>query len=183
VTRWLGALRWLDPFNWREAVRWRILVAVYAVVILAALFAVNADQANTPTALGLVAAASWLLGWGTGSGWGAVVAWMLVPVALLFGDANRYTDGGVPDPVVVLAALSAAISTALVMLAAGARALYGRRHKGPRMKVRRVRRSQTSGPAAPSAAEARLAEERSRPARDRGARKGRSPRHPTGHRR
>jgi hypothetical protein len=183
VTRWLGVLRWLDPFNWREAVRWRILVAVYAVVVVAALFAVNADQANTPAALGMVAAASWLLGWGTGSGWGAVVAWMLVPVALVFGDANQYTDGGAPDPVVVLAALSAAISTALVLLAAGARTLYGRRRKGPRLKVRNLERDRASAPAGTSGADMRLAEERPRPARDRGARKGRSLRHPTGHRR
>ena len=105
------------------------------------------------------------------------MAWLLVPVALVFGDANRYTDGGAPDPVVVLAALSAAVSTVLILLAAGARLLYGRRH-GSGSAQPQPRDAKTV-----LEAQLRRAEERARPLRDRGARRRRSLRHPTGHRR
>jgi hypothetical protein len=149
---------------------------MYVAVVLAAFVAVNADQGNTPTALGLVAAASWLVGWGTGSGWGGVLPWMLVPVALAFGDANQYTGGADPDPVVLLAALSAAISTVLILLAAGARVLYGRRHGGAGEDRPRDAKTLLE-------AELRRAEERARPVRDRGARAERSLRHPAGPRR
>ena len=94
VARWLGVLRGWDLLHWREAIRWRVLVVLYVVAAVAALVAVNADQSNAPAALGLVGAASGLLGWGTRSAWGAVIAWALLPLALVFGDANRFTGGG-----------------------------------------------------------------------------------------
>jgi hypothetical protein len=65
------------------------------------------------------------LGWGTGNGWGAVVAWLLIPLALPFGDANRFA-GDETEAMVLLAVESAAISTVLIFAAAGARVLYNR---------------------------------------------------------
>jgi hypothetical protein len=179
-------VRGWDVLHWREATRWRVLVGLYVAAAVAALVAVNADQSNAPAALGLVGAASGLLGWGTRSAWGAVIAWMLVPVALVFGDANRFTDGGIPDSVVLLALEGAGISTALIMLAAGARTVLHRRHAGRPLRVRRGQ-----GPlelpgrdgAAPSVADLHHLEERPRAARDRGAQKRPSMHQPTGPRR
>jgi hypothetical protein len=184
VARWLGVLRGWDLLHWREAVRWRVLVGVYIVVAVAALVAVNADQSNAPAALGLVGAASGLLGWGTRSAWGAVLAWMLVPVALVFGDANRFTGGGAPDPVVLLALEGALISTVVIMLAAGVRTVIHRRHVGGRLTVRKVRQPyEIPGRDGPSVTDLRRVDERPRPARDRGAQKRPTRAHPTGHRR
>jgi hypothetical protein len=184
VVRWLGVRGW-DLLHWREATRWRVLVGLYVVAAVAALVAVNADQSNAPAALGLVGAASGLLGWGTRSAWGAVIAWMLVPAAIVFGDANRFTGGGIPDPVVVLALEGAGISTAVIMLAAGARTLLHRRHAGRPLRVHRG-----NGPhelsdqdrTALSAADLRRLDERPRSVR-RGAQKRRSRHQPTGPRR
>ena len=82
---------------------WRVLVGVYVAAVVAALVIVNADQGDVPVAAGIVAAAALALGWGTGSGWGAVVAWLLVPIALPFGETNQFTGGGETDSVVLLA--------------------------------------------------------------------------------
>jgi hypothetical protein len=173
-----------DLFHWREAIRWRVLVGLYVAADFVALVAVNADQGNTPAAVGLVAAASVLVGWGTRSGWGAVVAWLLVPLALAFGDANRFTGGGDTDPMVVVAVASAGISTALILVAAGARILYGRLQGGRREATGAERHEAPDAEAAPqSMADVRRMDERARSSRDRGAQKGRSIRHPTGHRR
>jgi hypothetical protein len=176
---------WLDLFRRREAIRWRILVGLYLSVAVGALLAVNADQNNAPAALGLVGAVSLLVGWGTGSGWGAVVPWMLIPPALLLGHPDTFTGGGDTDPLVLLALVSAAISTALILAAAGARILYRRRHVDARTAEARAaaRRAVRDADAAPSAADLLRMDERARPSRDRGAQKKRSIRHPTGHRR
>jgi hypothetical protein len=111
---------------------------------------------------------------------------MLVPAALVFGDANRFTGGGIPDPVVVLALEGAAISTAVIMLAAGARTLLHRRHAGRPMRVRRRREPYELSDrdhAVPSAADLRRLDERPRAIRDRGAQKRPSIHQPTGPRR
>ena len=105
---------------------WRVLVCLYIAAAVAALVVINADQNNLPVAVGVVAAASLALGWGTGSGWGVVVAWFLIPLALPFGDSNRFTGGGDTDPVVLLAVVAAAVSTLLILAAGGARVLYNR---------------------------------------------------------
>ncbi len=185
MARWLGVRRGWDLLHWREAIRWRVLVGLYVAVTVAAVVAVNADQSNAPAALGLVGAASGLLGWGTRSAWGAVLAWMLVPVALVFGDANRFTGGGVPDPVVLLALEGAGISTAVIMLAAGVRTLIYRRHVGGRLTVSKLREPyEIPERDGPSVTDLRRIDEHPRPARDRGAQKRRPTRaHPTGHRR
>ncbi|HXF00050.1 MAG TPA: hypothetical protein VN458_06870 [Solirubrobacterales bacterium] len=66
------------------------------------------------------------LGWGTASGWGAVAAWLVVPLALPFGDANQFSGGHGTDPVVLLAVISAAMSTLVIFAAGGARVLFNR---------------------------------------------------------
>ena len=105
---------------------WRVLVCLYIAAAVAALVVVNGDQNNLPVAAGVVAAASLALGWGTGSGWGVVLAWLLIPLALPFGDTNRFTGGDGTDAVVLLALAAAAVSTVLILAAAGARVLYNR---------------------------------------------------------
>jgi hypothetical protein len=105
---------------------WRVLVGLYAAAAVAALVIVNGDQSDVPAAAGIMAAAALALGWGTGSGWGVVVAWLLVPLALPFGDSNQFVGGDHTDPVVLLAVVSTAISTVLILGAAGARVLYNR---------------------------------------------------------
>jgi hypothetical protein len=111
---------------------WRVLVCLYIAAAVAALVVVNGDQNDLPLAAGVVAAASLALGWGTGSGWGVVLAWFLVPLALPFGETNRFTGGGDPDAMVLLAVLAAVVSTVLILAAAGARVLYNRRHPAGR---------------------------------------------------
>jgi hypothetical protein len=105
---------------------WRVLLAIYVAATLAALVVVNADQSDWPAAVGMLAVVALALGWGTGSGWGAVVAWLLIPLALPLGHANQSAGGGDTDLMVLLAVVSAAISTVLILLAAGARVLYNR---------------------------------------------------------
>jgi hypothetical protein len=105
---------------------WRVLLGIYVAAALVALVIVNADQSNAPVAAGMMAAASLALGWGTASGWGAVVTWFLIPLALPFGQANQSAAGGGTDAIVVLALVSALVSTALILLAGGARVLYDR---------------------------------------------------------
>jgi hypothetical protein len=106
---------------------WRVLVCLYIAAGVAALAVVNADQNNVPVAVGVVAAASLALGWGTGSGWGVVLAWLLIPLALPFGDTNRFTGGDGTDAMALLALAAAVVSTVLILAAAGARILYNRR--------------------------------------------------------
>jgi hypothetical protein len=106
---------------------WRVLVGLYVAAAVVALVIVNADQSDAPAAVGIVAAAALALGWGTGSGWGAVVAWILIPLALPFGDTNQFVGGDHTDSVALLAVVSAVVSTVLIMVAAGARVLYNRR--------------------------------------------------------
>jgi hypothetical protein len=111
---------------------WRVLLGIYVAAVLVALVIVNADQANAPTAAGIVAAAAIAVGWGTASGWGAPVAWFLIPLALPFGQTNQAAAGGEPDAIVLLALVSAVGSTALILLAGGARVLYNRHRLSPR---------------------------------------------------
>jgi hypothetical protein len=111
---------------------WRVLLGIYVAAALVALVIVNADQSNAPAAAGIMAAASLALGWGTASGWGAVVAWFLIPLALPFGQANQPAGGGGTDAIVLLALVSAVVSTALILLAGGARVLYERHRPYPR---------------------------------------------------
>jgi len=66
------------------------------------------------------------MGWGTASGWGVVVAWFLVPLALPFGDTNQFVGGDHTDSVVLLAVVATVFSTLLILAAAGARVLYNR---------------------------------------------------------
>lgn len=111
---------------------WRVLVGIYATAVVVALVIVNADQSDTPAAAGAVGAAALALGWGTGSAWGAVVAWLLIPLALPFGDTNRFSGADDTDAVALLAVVSAVLSTLLILVAAGARTLYNRHHPSGR---------------------------------------------------
>jgi hypothetical protein len=112
---------------------WRVLLGIYVVAVLVALVIVNADQGDAPAAAALVGAAAIALGWGTASGWGAPVAWFLIPLALPFGQANQAAGGGEPDAIVLLALVSAVGSTALILLAGGARILYDRHRPSPQV--------------------------------------------------
>ena len=107
---------------------WRVLVGFYAAATVAALVIVNADQSDWAVGAGIMAAAALALGWGTGSGWGVVVAFFLVPVALLFGETNQFAGGGETDSVALLAVVAAAMSAVLILAAAGARSFYNRLH-------------------------------------------------------
>lgn len=111
---------------------WRVLLGIYVAAALVSLVIVNADQSDAPAAAGLMAAAALTLGWGTASGWGAVVPWFLIPLALPFGQANQAAGGGDTDAIVLLALVSAVVSTALILLAGGARVLYDRHRPSPR---------------------------------------------------
>ena len=111
---------------------WRVLLGLYVAAAVAALLIVNADQSHWPAAAGILAAAALVLGWGTGSGWGAVAAWLLIPLALPFGQANQFTGGGETNAMVLLAVVSAAISAVLILVAGGARVLYNRHRPSPR---------------------------------------------------
>jgi hypothetical protein len=105
---------------------WRVLVCLYVAANLAALVIVNADQSDWAAAAGIMAGASLALGWGTASGWGVVVALLMVPVALPFGETNQFAGGSETDSVFLLAVVSAAISTVLILASASARLLYNR---------------------------------------------------------
>ena len=107
-------------------VLWRVFVAAYIAAALAAFVIVNADQGDAPAAAGIVAAMAFALGWGTASGWGAVAAWLVVPLALPFGEANQFSGSHGTDPVVLLALISAAMSTLVIFAAGGARVLFNR---------------------------------------------------------
>jgi hypothetical protein len=110
--------------------RWLVLIALYVAAAVVWIVVVNADQGNEGLAAVLaVAAASVLLGWGTGSGWAAVVAWVMVPLALPFGDTNKATGGDDTYPVALLFIFPAAHSTLLILLAAGARTLFDRHRR------------------------------------------------------
>ena len=111
---------------------WRVLLGLYVAAAVAALVIVNADQSHWPAAAGILAAAALALGWGTGSGWGAVAAWLLIPLALPFGQANQFTGGGETNAMVLLAVVSAAFSAVLILVAAGARVFYDRHRPSPR---------------------------------------------------
>ena len=102
--------------------------------LVAAVLIVNGDQGNAPAAAGIVAAAALALGWGTGSGWGAVVPWLLIPFALPFGEANQFAGGGDTYSVALLAVVAAAIATVLILAAAGTRILYNRHRSRGRLR-------------------------------------------------
>lgn len=105
---------------------WRVLVGLYAAAAVAALVIVNADQSDWAVGAGIMAAAALALGWGTSSGWGVVVALLMVPVALPFGDTNQFAGGGETDSLALLAVVAAAMSAVLILAAAAARSFYNR---------------------------------------------------------
>jgi hypothetical protein len=146
-TRQGASLRPQLRVGWRVdsyVVVWRVLLGIYVAATLAALVVVNANQSDWPAAVGMLAAVALALGWGTASGWGAVVAWLLIPLALPFGYANQFAGGGDPDLMALLAVMSAAISTVLILFAAGARVLYNRhRPRGFAVMPESTERSQT----------------------------------------
>ena len=57
------------------------------------------------------------------------MAWLLVPLALPFGDSQPVRGRRGDRSVTLLAVASAAMSTVLILAAAGARVLYNRRRR------------------------------------------------------
>ena len=105
---------------------WRVLVGAYVAATVVALVIVNADQSDWAVGAGIMVVAALALGWGTASGWGVVVALLMVPVALPFGETNQFAGGGETDSVALLALVAAAMSAMLILAAAGARIFYKR---------------------------------------------------------
>src|SRR5215207_7206812 len=109
-----------------------VLIGLYLAVGIAFLIAVNADQANGDIPFYVLAAVAILLGWATGNlGWRGLplwilLPWILVPLGLPFGRENAYSGGDDLWPVAVVAIFPAFASMVLMLLAAGARRLYGR---------------------------------------------------------
>lgn len=111
-----------------------LLIGLYIAAGIAFLVALNADQANGDIPFYVLAAVALLVGWTTGNlGWRGLLLWILlpwilVPLGLPFGKENAYSGGDDLWPVAVVAIFPAFASMVLMLLAAGARNLYERRH-------------------------------------------------------
>ena len=121
-----------------DVARVGVLIGLYIAAGIAFLVAVNADQANGDIPFYVLAAAAIFLGWATGNlGWRwlplwILLPWILVPLGLPFGKENANSGGDDLWPVAVVAIFAAFPSMVLMLLAAGARALYQRRrHSAP----------------------------------------------------
>lgn len=117
-----------------DVTRTVVLIGLYLAAGIAFLVAVNADQANGDIPFYVLTAAAILLGWATGNVgrrglplW-ILLPWILVPLGLPFGDENAYSGGDDLWPVAAVAIFPAFTSMVLMLLAAGARSLYERRH-------------------------------------------------------
>jgi hypothetical protein len=118
-------------------IRFVVAIVVYLASGMALLVAANADQGGDWLFLLVpLAAASVGMGWIAGRrGWvlvfaSAAVTWLLIPMALPFGDANKATGGDDTDPVTLLAIAPALYSMLLVLAAAVVRGLLRRAHRG-----------------------------------------------------
>jgi hypothetical protein len=114
--------------------RWAIVIGFYVGAALAFVIATNADQQNGDIPLYIVPVSALAVGWVTGSaGWRGLrlwilLPWIVVPLALPFGDANKATGGDDLLPVALLAVFPAVIAMLFMLLGAGARGLHDRHH-------------------------------------------------------
>jgi hypothetical protein len=112
----------------RSAVAGGVYLAAGALGLVIA----NGDQNNVIALWALVAVPALALGWiAGGGGWAAVVPWLLLPwllllVALPFGDANKFTGGDDTDPLTLLVIFPAVLSMLLIVIAAAGRRGYER---------------------------------------------------------
>jgi hypothetical protein len=106
--------------------------AVYLVAGTLGLVVANGDQNNVIALWALVAVPALTLGWiAGGGGWAAVVPWVLLPwllllVALPFGDADKFTGGDDTDPMTALVVGPIVLSMLLILIAAAGRFGYER---------------------------------------------------------
>lgn len=114
-----------------------VVAVVFLVAGAVGLVIANGDQANLLPLYGLVTVPAFALGWiAGGSGWGAALPWLLVPwllllLALPFGDANKVTGGDDLYPLTVLVAFPAVLSMLLILVAAAGRRGYERLRRSP----------------------------------------------------
>src|SRR5437773_1672994 len=93
---------------------------VYLVAGAVGLVVANGDQDNVLALWGLVAVPALALGWiAGGTGWATVVPcllfpWLLLLVALPFGDADKFTGGDDSDPLTLLVVFPALFSMLLI---------------------------------------------------------------------
>ena len=114
-------------------IKWLLWTALFLAAGMAFVIAVNADQQNFEIPFIVLACAALALGWTTGAaGWRGLaiwilLPWILIPLAIPFGDTNKFTGGDDTDPVTMMVIVPALASTVLILVAAGARSLYQRR--------------------------------------------------------
>lgn len=117
-------------------IRSALLLALYVAAAIAFVVIVDADPNHFTVPFFVVVAAAIALGWGTGDlGWRGVVLWLLLPwiivvLAVPFGDASKVLTGGEDIYPVWLYAIWPALAAMVAMLlSAGARYLYERRRR------------------------------------------------------
>ena len=117
-------------------IKWLLWTAFFLAAGMAFVIAVNADQQNFEIPFLVLACVALALGWTTGAaGWRGLAIWLLlpwilIPLAIPFGDTNKFTGGDDTDPVTTLMIAPALFSMVLILVAAGARSLYERRRRG-----------------------------------------------------
>jgi hypothetical protein len=105
-------------------IRWLVLTSLYVAAGLAWVIDGNSDWGTTsPVPLVGLAIASFLLGWSTGSGWAILVPLVLFPLALPFGEPNKFSGGDDLHALTSLAIFPALASMFVVALAVAARRL------------------------------------------------------------
>jgi hypothetical protein len=107
--------------------RWATVIAVYVVAALVGLLIANDDQNNVGTLYALVAIASVIVGVVTRNPLAALVAAVLIPMALPFGDTDKFTGGDDTDSLTLLAAIAAIGSAILILGTTALCRLYDRR--------------------------------------------------------
>jgi hypothetical protein len=118
-------------------IRWLVFAGLYVGAALVFVLVVNADQDDGLVPSLLLAVAALALGWASGARGGAelvasaLVPLVLVPLALPFGDTNKFTGGDDLRPVAVIAVAPIVVSILLVVVAGGTRKVYERRRSSP----------------------------------------------------